>query len=281
MLHVGMGRRCLVPYNNGFGILQSLPAAAAFSLRKLSRAYAGAAVNIRRSSDNAQQDIGFDGQGNFNVAAFSAFIGAGSGFVTKWYDQSGNGNNASQSTAANQPQLVLNQQNGKPGVKFNGSAQALVTSAGGATGSFDHTLNIIQWTVSGSDWAYGLALSPISTTNANSGVGTSVTTYFANFAGFGFNAGNSTDESGAAHVFTKVYQAGSHTINGWVDGSSQANSSANTYNLTSVAIALNETGAGANYGTQFTFEAIVYLSALSSSSRQLLETNQKAYWGTP
>jgi hypothetical protein len=104
-------------------------AVAAYSLRLLRSAYTGSAVNIRRSSDNAQQDIGFSG-GAFDVASFSAFVGGGNGFVAKWYDQSGAGADKLQATAAAQPQLLLNVQNGSPAVNFNETAgQSLATSA--------------------------------------------------------------------------------------------------------------------------------------------------------
>lgn len=107
--------------NSGAGILDTMgvSASAAYSLRKLLAAYVGSAVNIRRSSDNATQDIGFDGSGNFDTASFSSFIGAGSGFVTKWYDQSGNSRDAVQATTTKQPQLVLSDTpNSKPSLAF-------------------------------------------------------------------------------------------------------------------------------------------------------------------
>lgn len=81
-------------------------AAAAYSLRKLRDLYTGSAIRIRRSSDNTEQDIGFDILGNLNTSALTTFCGSGNGFVTTWYDQSGNGLNVTQTTAANQPQIV-------------------------------------------------------------------------------------------------------------------------------------------------------------------------------
>jgi hypothetical protein len=81
-------------------------ALSAFSLRKLRSAYAGSAVRIRRSSDNAEQDVGFSGE-NFDYASAESFVGAGNdGFVVKWYDQSSNTYDASASTTAKQPRLV-------------------------------------------------------------------------------------------------------------------------------------------------------------------------------
>jgi hypothetical protein len=104
-------------------------AAAAYSAaRRLSSTYTGALIRVRRSSDNAEQDIGYTAGNVLDEAALTTFVGANNGFVTTWYDQSGNGNNAVQSTAANQPQIVssgtINKQSGlsgsQPALSFDG-----------------------------------------------------------------------------------------------------------------------------------------------------------------
>ncbi|MFO0115483.1 MAG: arabinofuranosidase catalytic domain-containing protein, partial [Betaproteobacteria bacterium] len=103
----------------------SVASAAAYSLRKVRAAYTGNAIRVRRSSDNAELDIGFTASGDLDTAALLTFVGSGSGFVTTWYDQSGNARNATQTTAGNQPRIVnagvLDIANGKPAVRFNGS----------------------------------------------------------------------------------------------------------------------------------------------------------------
>ena len=81
-------------------------AAAAYSLRKLDCDYSGYAVRVRRSSDNAEQDIGFTANGDFDTSSLKIFVGSNDGHVTKWYDQSGNGLNAIQTTSASQPRIV-------------------------------------------------------------------------------------------------------------------------------------------------------------------------------
>jgi SPP1 family predicted phage head-tail adaptor len=100
-------------------------AATAYSLRKLRTAYTGSAIRVRRSSDNTEQDIGFVGN-DLDTTALTTFCGAGNGFVTTWYDQSGNANNATQTTQASQPQIVSSGVivliNTKPGLSFNGSS---------------------------------------------------------------------------------------------------------------------------------------------------------------
>jgi hypothetical protein len=107
------------------GLLDLYPtAAAAYSLRRLRSAYTGSAIRVRRASDNTEQDIGFSNN-QLDTSSLTTFCSGTNGFVTTWYDQSGNGRNATQTTAANQPQIVSSGsvilENGKPSVQFDGS----------------------------------------------------------------------------------------------------------------------------------------------------------------
>jgi hypothetical protein len=88
------------------GLTAASPAAAAYSLRQLSTAYNGPAIRVRRSSDNTTQDIGFSAGGNLDQTALLAFVGRGDGFISTWYDQSGNGRDAVQTILARQPRIV-------------------------------------------------------------------------------------------------------------------------------------------------------------------------------
>jgi hypothetical protein len=117
------------------GILDDYPnAAAAYSLRGLKIAYTGNAIRVRRSSDNAEQDIGFIDNTNkdLDIAALTSFCSGTNGFVTTWYDQSGNGRNATQTTAANQPQIVSSgniiNENSKPCLDWDGTNRWLQTA---------------------------------------------------------------------------------------------------------------------------------------------------------
>jgi hypothetical protein len=107
-------------------------AAAAYSLRKLRTAYTGSAIRVRRSNDNSEQDIGFTSGGDLDTASLKTFVGANSGFVTTWYDQSGNARNATQTTAANQPRVVnagtVERRNGDVAIFYDGSNDNLVSS---------------------------------------------------------------------------------------------------------------------------------------------------------
>jgi surface protein len=84
--------------------------AAAYSVRKVRTAYSGFCMDVRRDLDDTTGSIGFDAFGNLDTGSLLAFVtgsvGTGSGFVARWYDQSGNDRHATQSVAANQP-LIL------------------------------------------------------------------------------------------------------------------------------------------------------------------------------
>jgi hypothetical protein len=95
----------------------------------LRNAYTGSCIRVRRSSDNAELDIGFTSTGVLDTAALLAHVGAGNGFVTTWYDQSGSVNNAVQATGGSQPRIVnggvLEVVNTKACMNMNGTTQHL------------------------------------------------------------------------------------------------------------------------------------------------------------
>ena len=128
-------------------LLDSYPnAAAAYSLRKLRTAYAGSAIRVRRSSDNTEQDIGFV-DNELDTASLLSFVGAGDGFVSTWYDQSGSVNNAIQATASNQPKIVSSgsviSYNSESALEFNGTNNYLIS--GVSLGSTATHINLYKY----------------------------------------------------------------------------------------------------------------------------------------
>ena len=97
----------------------------------LDNTYSGNAIKVRRSSDNAEQDIAFVNN-ELDTATLETFAGSGDAFVTTWYDQSGNGVDAANATASAQPQIVSSGstilENGKPAISFVGIQAYLSTS---------------------------------------------------------------------------------------------------------------------------------------------------------
>jgi hypothetical protein len=123
-------------------------AAVAFSLRKLNSSYSGNAIRVRRSNDNAEQDIGFVNN-QLDTASLSSFVSSNSAFITRWYDQSGNNVTASQATAGNQPRIVnagtIDSQGGKPSMYFvPNSISGLTTTTNVAAGSYMSTFIVTK-----------------------------------------------------------------------------------------------------------------------------------------
>jgi len=100
-------------------------AAAAYSVRKLDKDFAGSCMRIRRDSDDSETDIGFDSSGDLDTSAIATHCGSANGYVVTWYDQSGNTTNATQSTNGSQPQIydgsAVVTENGKPAIDFDGT----------------------------------------------------------------------------------------------------------------------------------------------------------------
>ena len=104
---------------------------AVYSTRLHVAGYAGSALRVRRSSDNTEQDIGFVG-GLLDTASLATFVGANNGLVSKWYDQSGGGNDFAQATTSLQPSIVSS---GTilPGVTTDGISQYMKTVTNSGT----------------------------------------------------------------------------------------------------------------------------------------------------
>ncbi len=147
---------------------------AAYSLRKLKSTYTGSAIRVRRSSDNTEQNIGFNTDGGLDTTALTTFIGSGNGFVTTWYDQSGLGKNAVQSTAANQPQIVNNgvvyNINNKPSIYFNGTKLLETSSPVLSTGNSPYSIHGVSYNVG----SVSSTLFYIGDATSNNGVGLQV-----------------------------------------------------------------------------------------------------------
>jgi hypothetical protein len=111
-------------------------AAAAYSVRKLSSTYSGPCMKVRKDDGvDTGTDIGFDSNGNLNTADIEAHCGTDNGYVVTWYDQSGSGNDATQATAGNQPQIyngtAVITDNNRPCLYF--PTTQILSAAGAAT----------------------------------------------------------------------------------------------------------------------------------------------------
>jgi hypothetical protein len=105
--------------------LPGTPAAVYSSVRLNS--WGGAWGRVVRASDGVQQDIGFVGN-VVDTASLLTFQGASSLTLATLYDQSGNANDLTQSTAANRPSVTtLNTLSGVLPVTFDGNSGGALT----------------------------------------------------------------------------------------------------------------------------------------------------------
>jgi len=191
--------------------------AVAYSLRKLRYNYSGSAIRVRRASDNAEQDIGFVSN-ELDTTSLASFCSGTNGFVTTWYDQSGNNRNATQSTTANQPKIYDSStgvllENGKPTLQFDGSNDSLglgtaITKP--ARYSIFQTLKAsatgVTYNVSGSVASSGAALTGwggfrFNTSNKNS-------TYWGDGSSYRIYETSSTSQDTNQNIYNILYDSG-------------------------------------------------------------------------
>ncbi|QIH37458.1 hypothetical protein G7A72_00920 [Flavobacterium sp. Sr18] len=292
LIFVGFEGYCQNTLDN-VGLTSATPAAGAYSLRKLSSLYLGSAIQVRRSVDNATQNISFDSNGNLDANSLTSFVGSGDGFLTIWYDQSGNGNNAIQNALLNQPKIittgVIERSNGLPTVIFSGSQFLVVNST-----VFNNDLTgCLVYNASGFNNRSGLARSWFNMNGIFGSEQPGGTTDFAYgiynnkfTAGNGPSdnsiAGNTTvnDNSIRLHSWTRNRTTGQINLyaNGAIDGT--ANLNTGTFSAaTSVAIGANQTFAsGQVFYNGYVSELILFATVLTNP-RQTIEYKQGLYYG--
>jgi hypothetical protein len=292
-LDLGLNLGCLNVLPRPVLDLLSVPSAAAYSVRRLRTTYTGNAIRVRRSSDSAELDIGFDSNGNLNTSALLTHCGANNGLVVTWYDQSGNGYNLTQAVAINQPQIVNSGavilQGGRPTISYTGVEVLAAATPTGllqnvAGGTINTVSNVTNATVQRSS---------ISIAN---GLGTTRLGQFIDTAGLPLTSARTLDADasvsvtggssivGQSIVNTSIatYSAGTSAQfkNGSADGTATLASSGNTSNTAPTFASVGDTGLipGVNPFIGTISTVIVFNSALSVTNRQILERNEGVFF---
>jgi len=151
--------------------LSGMPTARlAYGLRKLRAAYTGAALRVRRDSDDTEADVYFGDRQEVGLNSLVStggtlrdFVGSNSAFVTKWYNQSGNTStqpgggsfsgfptapDAVQTTTSRQPELISS------GV-FNRGLKCVTSGGFSAAGDF---LQVNQYRLPNQDDNFSLVM---------------------------------------------------------------------------------------------------------------------------
>lgn len=266
----------------------------AYSVRKVRAAYAGAAIRVRRSSDNTQQDIAFDGNGLLDTAALLTFVGAGNGFITKWYNQgtSGATQDLANTTAASQPRIVsagvVDVKNTLPALVFDGTDDfifhqnpALLASAGGVSAL------VVAQTRRANSVLFAEIYNPSSTSLARwvpfyNGPGLQEYVIVYNDLGSEVTVATPTaitdddslNQESCVDTLTSV-QLWRNAVSE-IGPTSYSRSGAHTVNLFNVGVQVTPTW---HQGAMS--ELVFWGTALSDEAREAGEANQKGFFGTP
>jgi hypothetical protein len=247
---------------------------------------------------NAAQDFYADERGNLLTApvvgtSLQNWLGGATGYVTKWYDQSGRGNDAGQTTAAAQP--IIQRATKGPGymVNFNGAASQVLRCAPSTYSLLNGTkytvvINERRNNASADGGYFGLG------TTGTAGTGL-IAGYFGTnnivYTHRGDNLDNTipayTGASEPLRYTTYVYSVSSPNKRVYINGSQLTNTN-NSYDLIAPS---GEFTIGKSFGTTNTnyyygeiYELLVFTQSLydldATTTINKIYQNQLSYTGT-
>ena len=198
------------------------------------------------------------------------------GFITTWYDQSGNGRNLVQATAANQP-LIVNAgavvtQNGKPSISFDGVNDVLSSASNFINSLIGGNAFTATSVTGGSNSQFGF------TGNLINGGGSIPRLYMQrNAYSYDSASGLIINATFGMRVITYAHD-GSSSQSAFLDGVSKGTVTQNVVSSFGggyLSVPLFSGGvAQAGNASEF----LMFASALSTTNRQTLERNQGAYY---
>lgn len=259
---------------------------AAFSTRRLLTSFAGSGLRVRRSSDNTEDDIGFESDGDLDESALTTFVGAGSGYGPTWYEQ-GPAGDATQATAANQPRIVnsgaVEKINTRPAFRFLSASSTKLKAASSIIDlAKKHTYYFVaqeQTIHDGTLLVSAVTADGINIRFRNNG-GTGQIRYFTNGVIDDFNHGIT---AGTAAVITVVADHDSATagqpriyVNGTLIGTGTSRTTDSAHDGADLFIG----GSGAEFLNGHLGECLIFDVAHSNATRQAIETDLQTYWGT-
>lgn len=259
------------------GLLDDYPGAGvAYSVRKLDKDYIGSCIRIRRSSDNTEQDIGFESDGDLDVGAITTFCGAGNGDVVTIYDQSGNSYNLT--VAPGNWRICTSgsitvADNGKPAITSISSTP--FTASISMVNVFGSSVFYHYGVASATDLSTGGTLYFIdASTDYLYTLGNGFFGFFRlNYTLLCYNDGTFVDDQ---TYITEVLMQSSSSIDMYIDNTESGNNESVTTNAPTGTVTIYV--GSDEFATLGTFQELVMYPSNQNSNRSSIYTNVSAYF---
>jgi Concanavalin A-like lectin/glucanases superfamily len=244
------------------------------------------AIRLRRNGDNAESDFNTVAGGGLDLAGIATFIAGGGSnaqFVSRLYDQSGNGNDMTQSTAANQPNFGLNIIGSLPGVFYTFSAATILNS----TLAIGNSLPLSWFAVSNPSnfGVNGTRGGPLFGYSSNTGgyelrwyVGTTPANALDFLQQSVADLGNSATTRTASTWYTTDVTYDGTTANFYVNGASDGTVTI-TNSASSAPVSIGGANATAEGLDGYLNESGIWGSVINSANNTALGLNARNYWG--
>lgn len=241
--------------------------------RRTLTAYTGNLIRVRRDSDNAEMDVGYDSNGDLDTASIASWAGGATVYVVTVYDQATAGDDITQATSGAQPLYVASGQNNKPVMRLNGSSHYMsgvfttpltqpltvyVVAALDATAVDDGNSNTI---VDNTDSSPRFILRSVVSATPDA---------------WGMNAGSQITGGNATSLPSLWAALGNGASSQfWINNSSQASGNAGTGGLDGLTM-------GAIFSASFLWDgdiSCVLIVDADDTQRAAIQTAINAYWG--
>ena len=231
--------------------------------RRTLSAYTGNLVRLRRASATAENDFGYLGNGDLNVAVIAAWAG-GAAYVVTVYDQAG-GDDITQGEATKQFLYVASAQNGHAGMASDGNDKL--------TGAFSSIVTqplmcfaVAQLSAGAVDDGNFRSISDgVGANRCIMGKKAAVPDVWAFYAG-GWVSGGAVDSNW--NVWSALFNGASGEV--WLNGTSEMSGNAGAVGLN----LLNLSVAWIGHIVSF----VVVDAALSDAQRIAMQTAMNTYW---
>ena len=279
-------------------LLEKYPTAVkqVFSLRKLNADVTNA-IRVRRDSDNIEQDIGFDNDGVLDTSAIQTFVGkTANGYITRWYDQSGNMWNVTESVETNQPRIIASNvidvdSSGNVAVRFLSGSNTRMKGSTSATtmglsGSQNRTDYLVACETTQSYLGTTINIAGTVPTAYANGAFWRITHETANrvyggnraWENAGTNLANSSVQLGVVKLDGTSTSNMTHYQNGSNTASNVTATGAVTINIGTAYTFFGNDYIGTSYLNGYVAEYIVYATAHDDTTRGLIEDDILAYY---